>query len=187
LAALSAATVRGEGTGPSPERRDGPGLAVAAAPAAVVRVAAPRGAIGRGVGALPPGRAGVPAAVRGAEGFGAEEPPAAGPGRGCGRGAVGLGVAAGLACSVLDDSAPRDSALDGSALDGSTLEDSAVDGETSSTEPAALSASWPACASDSAASSTVGAGRAALALVVPGVAKAAASAAPLLAAWASAA
>jgi hypothetical protein len=77
--------VRGEGTGPSPERRAGAGLAVlAVAPAGVVLAAAvlPRGAIGRGAAALLPGRAAGVAAVRGAVGLGAPEPTAAGPGLG---------------------------------------------------------------------------------------------------------
>jgi hypothetical protein len=71
LAALSAATVRGEGTG---------------------RAAVPRGAVGLGAPLPVPGRAAGLAAVRGAVGLGAAEA-APGPGRGCGRGAVGRGAA----------------------------------------------------------------------------------------------
>ncbi|MFZ0049149.1 MAG: hypothetical protein WAL16_25155, partial [Streptosporangiaceae bacterium] len=64
---MSALTELGDGTGPSPVRRAGPGLGAAGLAAPVL----PRGAVGFGA-ALPagPGRAAVAGVGRGAAGFG---------------------------------------------------------------------------------------------------------------------
>src|SRR5262249_8407554 len=101
-AALSAATVRGEGAALSPDRRTGPGFGAADVLAAGLAALGPRGAIGLGAG-LPagPGRADDAGVARGADGLGAGLP--AGPGRadaGADRGALGLG-AAGLGAAGL--------------------------------------------------------------------------------------